>query len=158
MRLGLKRKHKKRLPNRVREALQVPDSTNKTWSMDFMSDTLQDGRKIRVLNIMDDYNREMLAIEVGLSIPAQRVVSVLQRLEEQRGLPEKIRVDNAPEFIVKVFQAYCKNKILIQYIQSGKPTQNDYIERLHRLFREDVLDAHLFEDLEKVCILAEDWR
>ena len=158
MRLGLRRKYKKRLPNRVREALQEPDKPNQTWSMDFMSDALQDGRKIRVLNIMDDYNREMLAIEVGLSIPSQRVVRVLQRLEEQRGLPERIRVDNGPEFMAKVFMNYCKNRTQIQYIQPGKPTQNAYIERLNRLFREDVLDAYLFEDLEEVGILAEDWR
>lgn len=103
MRLGLRRKHKKRLPNRVKEALQELDGPNKTWSMDFMSDALQDGRKIRVLIIMDNYNREMLAIEVGVSIPARLVVSVLQRLEEQRELPEKIGVDNGPEFIAKVF-------------------------------------------------------
>lgn len=158
MRLGLRRKYKKRLPRRVKEPLQLPDRPNQSWSMDFMSDALMDGRKIRVLNIMDDFNREMLAIEIGLSIPAQRVVRVLKRLEEQRGLPKKIRVDNGPEFIAKAFKEYCEQKIRIQYIQPGKPVQNAYIERLNRLFREDVLDAYWFEDLEQVSMLAEDWR
>ena len=123
-----------------------------------MSDALSDGRKIRVLNIMDDYNREVLAIEVGLSIPSERVVRVLQQLEEERGLPQRIRVDNGPEFIAKAFQRFCEGKINIQYIQPGKPTQNACIERLSRYFRKDVLDAYLFDHLEQVNTLAEDWR
>jgi putative transposase len=158
MRLSLRRKYKKRLPRRIKEPLVKPQGPNQTWSMDFMSDALLDGRKIRVLNILDDYNREVLAIEVGLSIPAQRVVRVLKQLEEERGLPQRVRVDNGPEFMAKVFQCYCKDKLQIQYIQPGKPTQNAYIERLNRLFREDVLDAYLFEDLEEVSIMAEQWR
>ena len=158
MRLGLRRKYKKRLPQRVKEPLVEPEAPNQTWSMDFMSDALSDGRKIRVLNIMDDYNREVLAIEVGLSFPSERVVRVLQQLNEERGLPQHIRVDNGPEFIAKAFQQYCYGKVDIQYIQPGKPTQNAYIERLNRHFREDVLDAYLFDNLEQVNILAEDWR
>ncbi len=158
MRLGLRRKYKKRLPRRIKEPLEVPEAPNMTWSMDFMCDALEDGRRIRVLLILDDFNREVLAIEVGLSIPAERVVRVLERLEEQRGLPDTIRVDNGPEFLAKVFKAYCRSNFRIQYIQPGKPTQNAYIERLNRSFREDVLDAHWFENLEQVRILAEDWR
>lgn len=158
MRLGLRRKHKKRLPSRVKVPLHAPLGPNQVWSMDFMSDSLSDGRKIRVLNIMDDYNREVIAIEVGLSIPSERVVRVFQRLELERPLPQRIRVDNGPEFLAKAFRRYCEKKIEIQYIQPGKPTQNAYIERLNRLFREDVLDAYWFEDLNQVQILAEDWR
>lgn len=123
-----------------------------------MSDALSDGRRIRVLNILDDYNREVVAIEAGLSIPAERVVRVLKRIGEERGLPQKIRVDNGPEFLAYAFQQFCKDRIQIQYIQAGKPTQNAYIERLNRLYREDVLDAYLFEDLEELSILSEDWR
>jgi putative transposase len=158
MRLQLRRKYKKRLPQRVKEPLETPEYKNHTWSMDFMSDALSDGRKIRVLNIMDDFNREVLAVEVGLSMPAERVVRILHRLEIDQGLPEKIRVDNGPEFLAKKFQAYCKDRIKIQYIQPGKPTQNAYIERLNRHFREDVLDAYLFDNLEQVNIMAEMWR
>ena len=99
MKLKMRRKHKKRLPSRVREPLHVPVCPNHTWSMDFMSDALIDGRKIRVFNITDDYNREVLAIEVALSFPANRVVRILEVMEEEYGLPEYIRVDNGPEFI-----------------------------------------------------------
>lgn len=158
MRLGLRRSYKKRLPKRVKEPLVVPEGPNQTWSLDFMSDALSDGRKIRVLNVMDDFNREMLAIEVGLSIPSERVVRVLERLEEERGLPHQVRVDNGPEFIAQAFKQYCHGKVLIKYIQPGKPTQNAYMERLNRHLREDVLDAYLFDSLEQVNILAEDWR
>jgi putative transposase len=158
MRLGLRRKYKKRLPQRVQEPLTEAKAPNETWSMDFMSDALSDGRKIRVFNVMDDYNREVLAVNVGLSFPSERVVRTLKRLEEERGLPKHIRVDNGPEFIAKTFQNFCKGKVEIKYIQPGKPTQNAYIERLNRQFREDVLDAYLFENLEQVAILAEDWR
>ena len=154
MRLNLRRKYKKRLPQRVKEPLEVPSHVNHNWSMDFMSDALEDGRKIRVLIILDDFNREVLAIEAGLSIPAQRVVRVLKQLKEERGLPQKIRVDNGPEFLAKDFQRFCRDRVHIHYIQPGKPTQNAYIERLNREFREDVLDAYWFEDLDQVNVLA----
>jgi putative transposase len=158
MGLSLRRKYKKRLPARVKEPLVVPNRVNHTWSMDFMSDTLADGRKFRVLLIMDDFNREVLGVEAGLSFPAQRVVRTLGRLEEERGLPKKIRVDNGPEFIAKHFEDFCKDRVHIHYIQPGKPTQNAYIERLNREFRKDVLNAYWFEGLEQVNVLAEQWR
>lgn len=158
MKLGLRRKRKRRFPTRVKQPLMVPIRKNEVWSMDFMSDSLIDGRKIRTLNIMDDYNREVMAIEVGLSYPALRVVRTLNQLKEISGLPKKIRVDNGPEFIAKVFQQWCKdNEIEIQYTQPGKPMQNGYIERLNRFFREDVLDAYWIEDLEHLRILKEEW-
>jgi len=159
MRLQLRRKYKKRLPQRVKEPLEEPSAPNQTWSMDFMSDALEDGRKIRVLIVLDDFNREVPLVEAGLSFPAQRVVRSLIRLEGERPLPKKIRVDNGPEFLAKDFQDFCASrKIKIQYIQPGKPTQNAYVERLNREFREDVLDAHWFEDLDQVNVMAEIWR
>lgn len=127
--------------------------------MDFMSDALQDGRKIRVLNITDDFNREALAIEVGLSFPSDRVIRTLQVMGEEYGLPTQIRVDNGPEFISNKMQLWCrKNNIKLKFIQPGKPAQNAYIERFNRIFREDVLDAYWFESLDQVRILAEQWR
>lgn len=159
MKLGLRRKHKKRLPSRIKEPLQVPKAVNTTWSIDFMSDSLTDGRRIRVLNITDDFNREALGIEAGLSFPADRVVRVLTRLEEEVGLPSNIRVDNGPEFISKTLRAWCERKnITLKYIQPGKPVQNAFIERFNRIFREDVLDAYWFDDLEQLRIIIEKWR
>jgi len=159
MKLGLRRKRKKRLPKRIKEPLSMPSSINKTWSMDFMSDALTDGRRVRVLNIIDDHNREALNISVGISFPAQRVVRVLNQLEEEVGLPETIRVDNGPEFIAHHFKAWCEKKeIKVQYIQPGKPMQNGFIERFNRFFREDILDAYWFEDLDQLNIIAQKWR
>lgn len=159
MKLGLRRKHKKRLPARIKEPLVVPAAPNKTWSMDFMSDALADGRRIRILNITDDFNREAIAVEAALSFPAARVVRAMGLLEETYGLPEVIRVDNGPEFISHRLRSWCKEKgISLQYIQPGKPSQNAYVERFNRIFREDVLDAYWFEDLEQLRILMEEWR
>lgn len=159
MKLGLRRKYKKRFPSRIKEPLIVPSAPNKTWSMDFMSDSLTDGRRIRIFNVTDDFNREALAIEPALSFPAERVIRVMQILEEEYGLPETIRVDNGPEFIAKKLQSWCKEKgITLQYIQPGKPSQNAYIERFNRIFREDILDAYWFEDLEQLRVLIEEWR
>jgi putative transposase len=159
MKLSLRRKHKKRLPKRVKEPLEVPTKLNHTWSMDFMSDALSDGRRIRVFNVIDDCNREALAQKCSVSFPAQRVVRVLEELEHQIGLPKKIRVDNGPEFISHHFSQWCESKnIFIHYIQPGKPMQNGYIERFNRLFREDVLDAYWFEDLEQLRVITDKWR
>ena len=159
MKLGLRRKHKKRLPARVKEPLQAPEQPNHTWSMDFMMDALGDGRKVRVFNVIDDFNREALAIEAGLSFPSRRVVRVLEWLKHERGLPSRIRVDNGPEFIPEKFKSRCKNyQIEVIYIQPGKPVQNAYIERFNRFFREDVLDGYWFEDLNQLKILAEEFR
>lgn len=89
----------KRLPARVKQALYQPDSVNEVWSVDFMSDTLWDGRRFRLLNIVDDYNREVIHIEADTSLPTMRLIRSLKYLKEFRGLPKMIRVDNGPEFI-----------------------------------------------------------
>lgn len=107
LRLNVRRKMKRRLPQRVKEPLFVPKQINQGWSMDFLSDSLVDGRKFRVLNIIDDCNRESLAIEVDTSLPALRVLRVLQRLIDDRGKPSVIRVDNGPEFISDQLREWC---------------------------------------------------
>src|SRR5215212_3824332 len=99
MALHLKRKPKKRLPARIAQTLVVPEQQNQIWSLDFMSDSLSNGRTFRTLNIIDDFNREALWIEVDTSLPAQRVVQVLEQLLNWRGKPAKIRMDNGPELI-----------------------------------------------------------
>ena len=99
MKLNIRRRAKKRLPERVKQQLSVPDKPNQVWSVDFMSDTLVDGRRFRLFNVMDDFNRESLAIEVDTSLPSLRVIRVLEKLIKQRGKPASIRCDNGPEFI-----------------------------------------------------------
>lgn len=103
MGLSIRRKRKKRLPSRNKQPLAVPNGINHTWSMDFMSDALSYGRRIRILNIIDDYNREALAIEAAHSFAGEQVVRVLKELIFLRGKPRRIRVDNGPEFLSKIF-------------------------------------------------------
>lgn len=156
--LNLHRKPKKRLAARTALALVVPMRSDLTWSLDFMSDSLSNGRAIRTLNIIDDYNREALWIEVDNSLPAERVVRVLENLLLWRATPKQIRMDNGPELISQRLETWAKEKrIELIHIQPGKPSQNAYIERFNRTFREDVLDAYLFDNLEEVRAIAERW-
>lgn len=158
MGLNRRRRIKKRLPVRVKEQLIKTTRSNRTWSMDFMHDTLMSKRKFRTLNIIDDFNRKALAVEAAYSFPAESVVEVLKRTIHDYGKPERIRVDNGPEFISRLFTDWCSaNNIHVQHIQPGKPTQNGYIERFNRTFRQDVLDAYLFEDLLQVSTITEEW-
>ena len=159
MKLNIRRRAKKRLPERVKQTLSVPNAPNQVWSIDFMSDTLVDGRRFRLFNVMDDFNRESLAIEVDTSMPSLRVTRVLNRIIEQRGKPANLRSDNGPEFISHVLQEWCeKHKITLQYIQPGKPTQNAYIERKNGSIRRELLNAYLFNSLAEVRCLSEEWR
>jgi putative transposase len=156
--LHLKRKPKKRLPARVAQTLAVPEQVNQTWSLDFMSDSLSNGRTFRTLNVIDDFNREALWIEVDTSLPAERVVRVLEQLLDWRGKPTRIRMDNGPELISQRLESWAKEKhIELLHIQPGKPAQNAYIERFNRTYRQDVLDAYLFDDLEEVRHITESW-
>src|SRR5687768_3072813 len=156
--LHLQRKPKKRLPARTAHRLVVPTQSNQTWSLDFMSDSLCDGRTFRTLNVIDDFNREALWIEVDTSLPAERVVRVLEQLLFWRGKPSHIRMDNGPELISKRLENWAREKqVTLRHIQPGKPAQNAYIERFNRTFREDVLDAYLFDDLEEVRHITERW-
>ena len=156
--LNMKRKGKRRLPARILQPLEVPAQINTSWSMDFMSDALLSGRKFRVLNLLDDFNREALAIEIDTSMRAERVIRVLEQILSWRGKPQRIRVDNGPEFVSSKLGLWCEEqKINLQFIQPGKPSQNAYIERFNGSFRRDVLDAYLFETLSQVRTLAEEW-
>ena len=151
--LNLHRKPKKRLAARTSLAPGVPVKSNLTWSLDFMSDSLSNGRAIRTLNIIDDYNREAFWIEVDHLLPTERVVRVLENLLMWRSAPKQICMDNGPEFISKRLENWAREKqIELMHIQPGKPAQNAYIERFNRTFREDVLDAYLFDDLVIISI------
>ena len=157
--LGLRRKYKKRINKVYEDCLNQPIVPHDTWSMDFMSDSLEDGRRIRVLNIIDDYNREALAVEPGLSFPSGRVIRVLEKLAFEHGYPRQIRVDNGPEYTSNELKLYCKLKgIKLLFIPPGKPNKNGYIERFNRTFREDVLDAYIFESLSQLQFICSEWR
>lgn len=158
LKLNIRRKGKKRLPARILQPLEAVNEINTSWSMDFMSDALLSGRKIRTFNLIDDFNREALAIEIDTSLPAERVTRVLQQVVEWRGKPKRIRVDNGPEFISTKLALWCEERgIQLQFIQPGKPTQNAYIERFNGSFRKDILDAYLFENINQVRMLTEEW-
>ena len=159
--LGLqvgKRRKKRGLPSRPKEPLQAPTQPNVCWSLDFTSDMLTDGRRFRILNVMDDFNRQVLGIEVDFSLPANRVVRLLTQLLEHHGSPAKLRCDNGPEFISTALSEWCEAQgIGLHWIQPGKPTQNAYIERFNGSLRREVLDAYLFTTLRQVRQLLTEW-
>jgi putative transposase len=158
LRLNLPRRTKKRLPVRFRQPLVVVPQPNVVWAMDFMSDTLYGGRRFRTLNLLDEGVREVLAIEVDTSLPAERVVRVLEQVVAWRGQPQAIRLDNGPEFLADRVADWCADRgIALRYIQPGKPNQNAFVERFNRTFRHEVLDAYVFESLDQVREISAEW-
>lgn len=158
LKLNKRRKGKKRLPNRNPAPLAVPATLNQCWSMDFMSDALMCGRRFRTFNVVDDFNREVLAIDVDLSLPAQRVIRVLERIVAWRGLPAKLRMDNGPEFISSTLADWAEqHEIELEFIKPGKPTQNSYVERFNKTYRTEILDMYAFKTLNEVRERTEDW-
>jgi putative transposase len=156
--LNLRRKPKKRLPSRNPHPLAQPEAANQCWSIDFMSDSLVDGRAFRTLNVIDDFNREALSIEIDTSLPAVRVIRVLDQIADWRGYPKQLRSDNGPEFIAAKLEEWAEeHAVLLDFIEPGKPAQNAYIERFNRTFREDVLDAYLFSSLAGARQFTDNW-
>jgi putative transposase len=136
----------------------VPRQINVVWSIDFMHDQLADNRRFRTFNVLDDYNREGLGIEVGLSLPSARIIRALDQIIEWRGKPQMIRCDNGSEMLSGEFDAWAKQRgIKILFIQPGKPTQNAYVERFNRTVRHEWLDEHLFESVEHAQLTATQW-
>ena len=161
--LALPRKLKKRLPESVRQPLPKATACNGCWSLDFTSDGLSDGRKFRTLNVIDDYNREILGVEVDYSLPARRVLGFLDKLVERYGRPAWLRSDNGPEFISQDLRDWCKkHEVILHRIEPGKPTQNAYIESLRRTgfngtFRREVLNANTFYNLAQLRRTVDAW-
>jgi len=158
LKLNRRRRAKKRVPARDPLPLMVPSRPNQVWSADFMSDALYQGVRFRTFNVLDDFNREALKIEIDTSLPSTRLVRVLEQLATERGLPDVLRTDNGPEFLGEAFTAWCADHgILIDYIEPGKPNQNAYIERFNRTYRTEVLDTWLFRNLDEVREMTWAW-
>lgn len=156
--LNLRIKPRKRIVREKPEPLEVPDRINDCWSMDFMHDQLADGRSYRLFNVIDDFNREGLAIDVDFSLPATRVIRSLDQVIEWRGKPKQIRCDNGPEYISGLLATWAKHRrINLTFIQPGKPQQNAYIERYNRTVRYDWLGQYLFDNIEEVQDHATRW-
>jgi len=156
--LKWRKRGRKRIPKRIHQPLVQALMPNVTWSIDFMHDSLWNGRKFRTFNVIDDFSREALGIDIDYSLPTARVIRALEQIIDQRGKPVRLRMDNGPEFISAAFELWCKDQgIELQYIQPGKPTQNAYIESFNGLYRKHILDAYLFETLEEVRMITEDW-
>lgn len=156
--LNIRRRAKKRLPARVKQPLSVPERPNQGWSADFMSDTLYSGRRFRLFTLMDDFNREGLALEADTSLPAERIIRVLDEVVAWRGAPARIRVDNGPEFLAAAFVAWAeRNGVEIVYIQPGKPTQNAFIERFNGTVRHELLDLYVFYTVDEVREMGHWW-
>ncbi|SPL64782.1 Mobile element protein [Ochrobactrum soli] len=156
--LNLRIKPRKRLKRDKPDALTVPDAPNMVWSMDFMADQLEDGRQFRLLNVLDDFNREGLGIEVDFSLPAERVIRSLNQIIEWRGKPFAIRVDNGPEYVSgKLMEWAEKQGIALNHIQPGKPQQNAYVERYNRTVRHEWLDQNIIESIEEAQKFATQW-
>jgi putative transposase len=156
--LNLRIKPKRRIKRDKPDAFSVPVAPNQVWSIDFMSDSLVDGRSLRTFNVLDDYNREGLGIEVEQSLPSARVIRALEQIIEWRGKPAAFRCDNGPEYISQALVDWAnEQQITLMYIQPGKATQNAYIERFHRTVRHEWLDMDLFESIEHAQNLATEW-
>jgi putative transposase len=140
--LNKRRRGKKRLPTRNPEPLSVPATFNQCWSIDFMSDSLFCGRRFRTFNVVDDFNREALAIEIDLNLPEPRVIRVLERIITWRGYPAKLSMGNGPEFIsIALADLAEQNNITLEFIKPGTPTQNSYVERFNRTYQDEILNT-----------------
>lgn len=156
--LNIRRKTKKHLPARIQTPLSKLQYPNQVWAMDFMSDTLWHGKRYRLLNIIDEFNRELLHVKVDTSLPARRVIEALEQVCEYKGYPRSIRVDNGPEFISTHLEIWCsKHNITLDFIRPGKPTENARVERFNGSMRRELLDCHIFTSLSEVREKVQEW-
>ena len=157
--LQVRKRKRKRISQGERRPMLIPEAANERWSMDFQHDVLATGQRFRTLNIVDDFSRECPAIEVDTSLPGVRVVRVLERLGESRGLPREIVVDNGPEMIGKALDEWAyRNDVRLHFIDPGKPVQNAFIESFNGKFRDECLNENWFLDLADARETIEAWR
>lgn len=156
--LQVRTKRRKKL-HRPRQPLEVPQAVNERWSMDFVSDQLAGGRRFRVLNVVDDFSREMIGQLVSVSISGHQVARFLSQLCEERGKPRKIVCDNGTEFTSKAMFFWSKETgVGLGFIQPGKPTQNAFVESLNGKFRNECLNRHWFRTMEEARVEIDLWR
>jgi putative transposase len=157
--LMVRRRKRKRIAVTARQPMPVPASPNERWSMDFMRDTLDSGRPFRTFNVVDEFSRECLAIEVDTSLPGPRVVRVLDRIAANRGLPKMILIDNGAEFTSKVFDTWAyRLRVQLHFINPGKPNETPFIESFNGKFRDECLNEHWFTGLNDARFTIECWR
>jgi putative transposase len=157
--LALRTKSKKRLKCEKRGPVQVATAPGQKWMMDFIHDRLADGRGFRTLNLSDSFTRQCLGQEVDTSLSGQRVVRLLEQAVKERGVPELIQMDNGPEFRSKALDLWAyQNKVKLDFIEPGKPTQNGQIESFNGRFRAECLDQEWFGSLAQAREMIEAWR
>lgn len=157
--LSVRRKKRKRVAGSRRRPAAIPSAPNERWSMDFMADSLESGRSFRTLNVVDDFSRECLGIEVDTSLSGERVSRVLDAIIERRGKPTRIVVDNGPEFTSKALDQWAyTNGIDLHFIRPGKPIENCFVESFNGKFRDECLNQHWFASLREARIEIETWR
>ncbi len=157
--LTIRRRRRGKRVSRPRLQVPAPVASNEQWSMDFMRDQLAGGRVFRLLTVVDHFTRESLAIEVDASLPGSRVVQVLERLAQRRGLPRSIQTDNGPEFTGQALDIWAhRRRVQLQFIRPGKPTENAFIESFNGRLRDECLQLHWFLSLDDARRTIEQWR
>ncbi len=157
--LALRKKRKRKGAAMVRVTLPVPERPNEKWSMDFITDSIVTGRRFRALTIIDEYSRECPAIEVDTSLGGRRVVGVLERLAETRGLPDVITIDNGPEFAGRALDEWAYRRgVKLNFIRPGKPVENAFAESFNGRLRDECLNTNWFMNLKHARDIIEDWR
>jgi putative transposase len=157
--LGIRVKRRKKLASASRLLPSPATKPLERWSLDFLTDGLANGRRFRVLTIVDNVSRVSPAIEVGVSLTGAGVVAVLERLKRTVGRPERIAIDNGPEFISKALDAWAyQNGVQLEFSRPGKPTDNAFAESFNGRFRDECLNQHWFASLEEVRQTVEAWR
>jgi len=157
--LALRKKRRRKGAAGARVMLPPPQRTNERWSMDFVTDSIITGRRFRALTIIDNYTRECPAIEVDTSLGGRRVVGVLERLSETRGLPETITTDNGPEFTGKALDEWAyRHGVKLNFIRPGKPIENAYAESFNGRLRDECLNTNWFISLNHARVVIEEWR
>jgi putative transposase len=158
--LAMRRRKRRHSGQRLAATTKTPlQRANQRWAMDFVADTLAHGRTFRVLTIIDEHTRECLAVETDTSLPGLRVIRVLEHLAQTRGLPEEIHVDHGPEFVCRSVRSWCEtHRVLLRYIEPGRPMQNGHIESFNGRLRDECLNANWFLNLASARIQLESWR